>query len=124
MPGLSKSESLINRSGVAQWWSGSLLRIWLKVRVLPPEPSSERKISMSDYNFEMFTERLRKVMTIARDEAKRLGHDFIGTEHVLLALVIEGGGVAAAVLKEKYKVDLQELRDRVLDEMDRRSSTY
>ncbi len=79
---------------------------------------------MSDYNFEMFTERLRKVMTIARDEAKRLGHDFIGTEHVLLALVIEGGGVAAAVLKEKYKVDLQELRDRVLDEMDRRSSTY
>lgn len=76
---------------------------------------------MSEYGFEMFTERVRKVMSIARDEAKRLGHGFIGTEHILLALVIEGGGSAATVLKTQYDVRLSELRDHVLAEMGRRN---
>lgn len=45
-----------------------------------------------------FTERTRKVLAIAQDEARELDHEFIGTEHLLLALVREGGGVGAVAL--------------------------
>ncbi|MDD5634273.1 MAG: Clp protease N-terminal domain-containing protein, partial [Candidatus Omnitrophica bacterium] len=48
--------------------------------------------------FNRFTERARKVILLAKEEAKRLNHDYIGTEHILLGLVKEGEGVAAAVL--------------------------
>jgi len=48
--------------------------------------------------FNRFTERARKVILLAKDEAKRVKHDYIGTEHMLLGLVKEGEGVAAAVL--------------------------
>lgn len=75
------------------------------------------------HGFELFTERLRKVMSIARDLAEIYGHDYIGPEHLLIALVAEGGGLAASVLKEKYKVKLVELRDHILNEMDRRNRT-
>ena len=51
---------------------------------------------MNGYNF---TERVRKVLALAREESARLYHTYVGTEHILLALVREGGGVAAAVLK-------------------------
>jgi len=50
--------------------------------------------------FERFTERARKVMLLANQEAQRLGHAYIGTEHILLGLFAEGTGVAAAVLKD------------------------
>ncbi len=59
--------------------------------------------------FERFTERCRKVIALAREEAGRLGHDYIGTEHLLLGLIREGGGVAAAVL-ESVNVDLERVR--------------
>ncbi len=49
--------------------------------------------------FNRFTERARKVIIIAKEEAKRFNHDYIGTEHILLGLVREGEGVAAIVLK-------------------------
>ena len=49
--------------------------------------------------FERFTERARKVMSLARQEAQRFNHEYIGTEHILLGLVQEGSGVAANVLK-------------------------
>jgi len=49
--------------------------------------------------FNRFTERARKVIIIAKEEARRFNHDFIGTEHILLGLVREGEGVAAIVLK-------------------------
>ena len=49
--------------------------------------------------FDRFTDRARKVMALARKEAHRFNHDFIGTEHILLGLVQEGSGVAANVLK-------------------------
>ena len=49
--------------------------------------------------FDRFTERARKVMSLARQEAQRFNHDYIGTEHILLGLVQEGSGVAAHVLK-------------------------
>ncbi|MDP8258776.1 MAG: ATP-dependent Clp protease ATP-binding subunit [Candidatus Aadella gelida] len=48
--------------------------------------------------FNRFTERARKVVLLAKEEAKRFNHDYIGTEHLLLGLVKEGEGVAAAVL--------------------------
>ena len=48
--------------------------------------------------FNRFTERARKVILLAKEEAKRFNHDYIGTEHLLLGLVREGEGVAAAVL--------------------------
>ncbi len=49
--------------------------------------------------FNRFTERARKVIILAKEEAKRFNHDYIGTEHILLGLLREGEGVAAAVLK-------------------------
>ena len=49
-------------------------------------------------NFDRFTERARKVLWLASEEAQRLDHPYIGTEHLLLGLVREGEGVAARVL--------------------------
>jgi len=62
--------------------------------------------------FEKFTDRARKVINLARQEAERLGHEFIGTEHILLGLVKEGSGVAANVL-ENLDVDLEKVRIEV-----------
>ena len=55
--------------------------------------------------FNRFTERARKVIVLAKEEAKRFNHDYIGTEHLLLGLIHEGEGVAAAVL-QKLGLDL------------------
>ena len=49
---------------------------------------------MNGYNF---TERVRKVLAMAREEAARLHHEYVGTEHILLGLIREGEGVAATV---------------------------
>lgn len=49
--------------------------------------------------FEKFTERARKVMNLARQEAQRLKQEFIGTEHILLGIIRDDGGVAAKALK-------------------------
>jgi hypothetical protein len=51
--------------------------------------------------FERFTERAREVVTVAQEEARGLGHNYIGTEHILLGLLREGDGVAAEVLRER-----------------------
>ncbi len=62
--------------------------------------------------FDRFTERARKVMSLARQEAQRFNHDYIGTEHILLGLVQEGSGVAAQVLKN-LDVELRKIRIEV-----------
>jgi ATP-dependent Clp protease ATP-binding subunit ClpC len=62
-----------------------------------------------NYNF---TDRVRKVLAMARDEAIRLQHDYVGTEHILLGLIREGEGVAAAVLTN-LNVDLDQVHERV-----------
>jgi len=62
--------------------------------------------------FDKFTDRARKVMALARKEAQRFNHDFIGTEHVLLGLVQEGSGVAATVLKN-LDVDSGKIRAEI-----------
>src|SRR4051794_40066516 len=59
--------------------------------------------------YERFTDRARKVMQLANQEAQRLNHEYIGTEHVLLGLVKEGSGVAANVLKN-LDIDLRKIR--------------
>ncbi len=59
--------------------------------------------------YERFTERARKVMQLANQEAQRFNHEYIGTEHMLLGLVKEGNGVAANVLKN-LDVDLRKIR--------------
>ncbi|KJJ84137.1 Negative regulator of genetic competence clpC/mecB [Candidatus Omnitrophus magneticus] len=62
--------------------------------------------------FNKFTERARKVILLAKSEAKRLNHNYIGTEHILLGLVEEGEGVAAAVLSS-LGVDAETVRGEV-----------
>src|SRR5207302_66915 len=56
-----------------------------------------------------FTDRARKVMQLANQEAQRFNHEYIGTEHILLGLVKEGSGVAANVLKN-LDIDLRKIR--------------
>lgn len=62
--------------------------------------------------FERFTDRARKAMALANQEAQRLHHEYIGTEHILIGLVEEGYGVAANVLRH-FGVDLAKLRTEV-----------
>src|SRR4026208_462700 len=62
--------------------------------------------------FDKFTDRARKVLTLAQDEAQRFNHNYIGTEHLLLGLVREGEGVAARV-PENMKVELAKVRTAV-----------
>lgn len=62
--------------------------------------------------YERFTDRARKVMQLANQEAHRFNHEYIGTEHILLGLVKEGSGVAANVLKN-LDVDLRRIRNEV-----------
>ena len=56
----------------------------------------------------MFTDRVKKVLQIAREEAVRLGNDYVGTEHLLLGLIKEGDGVAVAVLRS-MSIDIDDL---------------
>lgn len=65
--------------------------------------------------FERFTDRARRVVVRAREEAKRLDHDYVGTEHLLLGLTHESiGGVAAKVL-DSLGIGLEAVRERVED---------
>ena len=62
--------------------------------------------------FDKFTERARRVLTLAQEEAQRFNHKYIGTEHLLLGLVREGDGVAAKVLSN-LGVELNKVRSAV-----------
>jgi ATP-dependent Clp protease ATP-binding subunit ClpC len=64
---------------------------------------------MNGYNF---TERVRKVLAMAREEAARLHHEYVGTEHILLGLIREGEGVAATVL-QNLSVELDEVQQKI-----------
>jgi ATP-dependent Clp protease ATP-binding subunit ClpC len=63
-------------------------------------------------SFDRFTERARKVLTLAQEEAQRFNHNYIGTEHLLLGLVREGEGVAAKVLSN-LGIELTKVRSAV-----------
>ena len=62
--------------------------------------------------FERFTERARQVVVFAQDEARALGHDYVGTEHLLLGLLREEAGIAARVL-ESFDITVEEVRAQV-----------
>src|ERR671918_209235 len=71
--------------------------------------------------FDKFTDRARKVLTLAQDEAQRFNHNYIGTEHLLLGLVREGEGIAAGVL-ESLGVNLDKVRHEVIRVLSQSSS--
>jgi len=62
--------------------------------------------------FERFTDRARRVVVLAQDEARRLNHNYIGTEHILLGLIHEGEGVAARAL-QSLGISLEAVRQQV-----------
>jgi ATP-dependent Clp protease ATP-binding subunit ClpA len=62
--------------------------------------------------YERFTDRSRRVMQLANQEAQRFNHEYIGTEHILLGLIKEGSGVAANVLKN-LDIDLRKIRTEI-----------
>ena len=66
---------------------------------------------MSGYDF---TERVRKVLAMAREESARLHHEYVGTEHMLLGLIREGESVAVEVLR-RLSVDLNAVTQRIED---------
>jgi hypothetical protein len=63
-------------------------------------------------DYSLFTERVRQSLAFAREEAARLHHEYVGTEHILLGLIREGKGVAATVLQE-LNLEPEKIRQRV-----------
>jgi len=72
--------------------------------------------------FNRFTERARRVILLAREEAKRLNHDYLGTEHLLLGLIREGSGIAITAL-ENLGIDLEQVKREVEKTVDRGGGT-
>ncbi len=66
--------------------------------------------------FERFTDRARRVVVLAQEEARLLNHNYIGTEHILLGLIREGEGVAAKILADKHPLD--RIRGEVLTRLE------
>jgi ATP-dependent Clp protease ATP-binding subunit ClpC len=63
-----------------------------------------------------YTPRVKKVLALAQKNAKSLRHTYVGTEHLLLGLLEDGGGVAAQVLRQ-FKVDLEQTRKEIIEEL-------
>jgi hypothetical protein len=74
-----------------------------------PEPKATGNIP--------FTPRVNKALTLASEEARKLNHQYVGTEHILLGLLAEGDGVAARVLAQ-FGMDIQKTRVEILKELD------
>ncbi|MCL1899487.1 MAG: NDP-hexose 4-ketoreductase, partial [Promicromonosporaceae bacterium] len=66
--------------------------------------------------FERFTDRARRVVVLAQEEARLLNHNYIGTEHILLGLIHEGEGVAAKAL-EALGISLESIRKQVIEQI-------
>lgn len=66
--------------------------------------------------FERYTDRARRVITFAKDEAQTLRHNYVGTEHILLGLIHEGEGVAAKAL-ESFGISLEEVREQIEEDV-------
>src|SRR5438270_13997693 len=64
-----------------------------------------------------YTPRVKKVLALAGKEAKALNHSYVGTEHILRCMLLEGEGVAARVLKS-LEVDIERTRNEILKELD------
>ena len=90
---------------------------WISLRVGLRGKRKNARMNERD-RFDQFTERARNVLSLAQEEAQRLRHHFIGTEHLLLGLVREGEGVAGKVLIS-LGVDLEKVRKAVEDRLGR-----
>ncbi len=99
------------RGGSFDWLAGKGVRASMAFGAPPATLTRERTFDSMD-RFDKFTDRARKVLTLAQDEAQRFNHNYIGTEHLLLGLVREGEGVAARVL-ENMNVELAKVRTAV-----------
>ena len=64
--------------------------------------------------FERFTDRARRVVVLAQEEARRLNHNYIGTEHILLGLIQEGEGHAAKAIEE-LNISIESVRSEVVE---------
>ena len=64
--------------------------------------------------FERFTDRARRVVVLAQEEARRLNHNYIGTEHILLGLIQEGEGHAAKAIEE-LNISIDSVRSEVVE---------
>jgi ATP-dependent Clp protease ATP-binding subunit ClpA len=82
-----------------------------RIRAAQAAQEDQPRAAGSD-RFDKFTERAKKVLTLAQSEAKRFNHNYIGTEHLLLGLVAEGEGIAAKVLTN-LNVGLNQVRGAV-----------
>src|SRR6516165_9036900 len=81
-------------------------------KVGPDPPSPAPVCDESDDMCERFTDRARRVVVLAQEEARMLNHNYIGTEHLLLGLIHEGEGVAAKAL-ESLGISLEAVRQQV-----------
>jgi ATP-dependent Clp protease ATP-binding subunit ClpC len=80
---------------------------------VPPTPERHRGPTGTVGGvFERFTDRARRVLALAQEEARLLNHSFIGTEHILLGLIQEGGGLGARALTS-LGISFEDVRDRV-----------
>lgn len=98
--GMIGSSKQHNNSSISNLWAS----IWTR------KATARRGIPRA--MFERFSDKAMKVITLSQEEARRLGHDFIGTEQILLGLVGEGTGIAAKVLKS-MKITLKAARIEV-----------
>src|SRR5690625_6434750 len=80
---------------------------WMDTAMTACGPASEEHEM-----FERFTDRARRVVVLAQEEARMLNHNYIGTEHILLGLIHEGEGVAAKAL-ESLNISLEAVRQQV-----------
>lgn len=82
------------------------------ILTLSPTSRGRAKRVVPKAMFERFTEKAIKVIMLAQEEARRLGHNFVGTEQILLGLIGEGTGIAAKVLKS-LGISLKDARTEV-----------
>ncbi len=97
-------------AGLHRAWcfsDSAILRGGVALDTLPALPTARRSPV-----FERFTDRARRVVVLAQEEARLLNHNYIGTEHILLGLIHEGEGVAAKAL-ESLGISLEAVRDQV-----------
>lgn len=94
---------------------------------ITPEKVRSQVISLvgnGNYNFNEgfgYTPRTKRIMELSFYEARNLGHNYVGTEHLLLALMREGEGVAARILKDAG-IDLQKVREQVIEKINEEQS--
>src|SRR5699024_7253219 len=94
------------RSGRVRQCSSGRLSLWGRYaeELGRNEPSlPDRSVEERRDMFERFTDRARRVVVLAQEEARMLNHNYIGTEHILLGLIHEGEGVAAKALERDRK---------------------